>query len=504
MGVVAAVAATAFLAACGSGGNDGSDGGDKPKTGGTLTYLATNLGPSVDPVGAIQLNAANQSGYIFQAIYDVLLNPTNDGIQPGLALSAESGDAINWTLKLRPDIEFSDGTPFNAEAVKKTWERNDKPGTTGYTVMQNVASLTATDDLTLEIALKSPVAEFPRLIANNLNAVGSPTAFEQDPDGLPVGAGPFKIDKWVPDGELSLVRNDNYWDAPKPYLDRLVFKPVADSSQALTALATNDAQAMFALDFATLDKAKQANYTIETWQPTIGSCLLFNTSAAPLDDIRVREALVLALNAQGESDTIEQGLAVVPTTLFTEDSPYYNPDIALPEYDKERAQELIDEVVAETGEPVKVTLAATPGPTQAIAEYFQSQVMTDIEDLEIEITVPDRSTYIADIMAGKFQAFMYSVNSPDPDAYTAFSTKAGNMTRYDDPAFQQALDVARSSADLDERKAAYDTISQTLADAFLGNFYGRKAYSTVYDSTKVGGLKVVGQGAPDFSGAYLK
>lgn len=507
LGVCAAIAATALLSACGS--SEGSTNGDgDAKQGGTLTYMSSNLGPSIDPVGAIQLNGAAQSGYLFMAIYDALVIPTNDGYTPRLAESVESTDAIHWTMKLRPDVKFSDGTPFDAAAVKFTWERNDKAGTLGYNVMQNVASLTATDELTLEIVLKTPVSQFPRLIATNLNAIGSPTAFQKDPEGFattPVGAGPFKVEKWVPDGELSLVRNDGYWNAPLPYLDKLVFKPVPDANQAFTALSTGDADAMFAFTYDIKAKADQAGYVVESWKPTIGSCVLFNTSSKPLDDLRVRQALVLAMDAQGESDTLEGGLAEVPTTLFTEDSPFYNESIALPQFDQAKAQELIDEVVAETGEPVKVTIAATPGPTQSIAEYFQSQ-MTAIKGLEVSIEVPDRETYIADIAAGKFQVFMYSINTmdPDPDLYTTLGAAAGNMVRADNPELEEALMLGRTSLDPTERQAAYDKAQQIIADQALGKFYGRKDYMTVYNGDRVGGIEVVGQGAPLFDNAFVK
>jgi len=519
--VAAAAALSVVLAACGSGGGgvtDPTDGStqtdeptqsetaaDQPEHGGTLTYLASRLGVGVDPTAPPNLNPGNQSGYFFLAIYDYLVIETPDGYAPGLAESLESDDGINWTMKLKSGVEFSDGTPFDAEAVKYNWERHDEAGKTGFALMQQIESVTVVDDLTLDIVLKAPSAVFPALVAFRLNAIGSPTAFEEDPDGLPVGAGPFKIESWVPDGELVLVRNENYWNAPLPYLDKLVFLPVADTSQALAAVTTGDADGFYGTNYDISDRSEQAGLEVLHWVPTGGPNILFNTSAPPLDDVRVRQALVLAMNSQGFSDTIERGLSPVPTTIFSEESPFHNPAITLPEHDPAAAQALIDEVVAETGGPIKVEFATAPGPSATWAEYFQSQVMSDVENLEISIVVAEGSTYVSDIIAGKFQAFNYALNisDPEPNFADTFGVDGGNMVRYEDAEFQDAINVGKTSVDLEERKAAYDTIQQIMIDQALGKFFARSTKPSIHDPARVGGIEMVGLGAPLFHSAYI-
>ena len=140
-----------------------------------------------------------------------------------------------WTLKLRPNIKFTDGTPFDAAAVKFNWQRLQDPNQRALLAAKanQMQSMDVIDTTTLRITLKEKNAQFPNSVVL-MSFIGSPTAIQQRGNqfaGNPVGAGSFQFKSWVRNSALTLVRNPNYWNAPLPYLDQIVFKPVSEEQR---------------------------------------------------------------------------------------------------------------------------------------------------------------------------------------------------------------------------------------------------------------------------------
>ncbi|TCN46255.1 extracellular solute-binding protein (family 5) [Rhodococcus sp. SMB37] len=142
---------------------------------------------------------------------------------------------------------FTDGTPLDAAAVQFSWERLRDPalGSTAIRQVSQVATTEVLDETTLKVVLHDPNPSFPQgMPATSMNWIASPTALGNGRtafDEAPVGAGPFELTRWMRQGAIELERNPDYWDAPKPYLDAITIRAVADTNQRVNAITTGDA-----------------------------------------------------------------------------------------------------------------------------------------------------------------------------------------------------------------------------------------------------------------------
>src|SRR6266481_3928760 len=197
------------------------------KQGGTLTVGLELDIPGFDglKVGVYD-TAANIAASL---IFDTLVSLDNDGKpKPKLALSWSSSDDFRvWTFKLRPDVKFHDGTPFNAQAVAWNFARQKDPKNNCRCAfyIANILTVEAKDD---------PAVDLPAILTRpDQNAtIHSPTAMQTKGDDYnrnPVGTGPFVVKSWTAGDRMVVERNPNYWDKGKPYLDRVVLRPLPDS-----------------------------------------------------------------------------------------------------------------------------------------------------------------------------------------------------------------------------------------------------------------------------------
>src|SRR5258708_27623408 len=157
---------------------------------------------------------------------------------PGLARSWEhSADFKTWTFKLRPDVKFQDGSPFDAEAVAFNYQRQLDPNNHCRCAIyvSNIAKVEAPDPLTAVFQLKNPSPNFAPILAPSTvnNVIHSPKAIREMKEGYnrhPVGTGPFRLKSWQSGDRIVLERNPNYWSKERPYLDQIVVRPLPDNT----------------------------------------------------------------------------------------------------------------------------------------------------------------------------------------------------------------------------------------------------------------------------------
>ena len=215
-----------------------------PKWGGTLRYDTTLEVASWKPA---DLTLSGPGGDRGMFIYDTLLKLLPGGSVGPTWPTSRSDDGITWRMTLRDGIEFTDGTPLDAAAVvfNITEIMNPDNGSTLRRLVSDIKEMNILDSLTVEFVLGEPDGNFPEAFTTIPGMIASPTAYQADPDAFgqnPVGAGPFMVDSYVRDSTLRLVRNPNYWDQPKPYLDAVEFRILTDPltrAQAVTARETD-------------------------------------------------------------------------------------------------------------------------------------------------------------------------------------------------------------------------------------------------------------------------
>src|SRR5690606_2871444 len=219
--IAVAAGALLVLTGCTSGGSTNGGGGQdsditttawgaqvlergEPEMGGSITYGLQAVVESLDPAGS-----AVSGNLIMRSIYGVLFSYDGErNIVPDMAESIESDDnGLNWTLKLQPGFTFTDGNPYDAEAVTARFERTAAEGLRSRSAgdMRQIASMTATDATTLEITLKQPWTGFPNTLVGAFPGgpamVPSPAAVAEYGEALatnPVGAGPFMLESFQP------------------------------------------------------------------------------------------------------------------------------------------------------------------------------------------------------------------------------------------------------------------------------------------------------------------
>ncbi len=426
------------------------------------------------------------------ALYDPLMKRTEDGeVKPYLAESMEPNDDFTtWTLTLRPDVQFHDGTPLNGEALKVNFDEYlTAPGSNVASTLAEVTSLEVVDELTVEYRLAATNAAFPDILTQAPGWPFSPTAaaqFGEDAGSNPVGTGPFQFVSWQRDSRLTVEKNENYWQDGLPYLDEIVFRPIPDEDTRLASLESGDVQAMQTLRQSTIARARDVsgvdNY--EYLGNNAGGSLI-NTSRPPFDDVRVRQALAHAIDQEALIEILGgTGMTPPATQYFSPDSPYYSEEAeeAFPDFDPERAQELYDEYINDParsdGQPAGTDLSFTyncpPDPSlNELSQLYQS--FWGNLGMDVSLRAVEQAAHIQNAIARDYdvQCFRFS---EEADPYfildEAFTPGPLNFTVYQSPEIDTALETLRTTTDLDERKeavaAASLNISENVPNLFTG------------------------------------
>jgi peptide/nickel transport system substrate-binding protein len=467
--------------------SDVSEQGD-PVTGGSITVGLEAETNSWLPGSA---NYSNSGINVALAIYDPLFRRAVDGtIHPYLAESLEFDEALTtWTVTLRPGVVFHDGTPLNAQAIKTVFDEYiaaDGSNLAGQ--VADVASVEAVDELTVKYTLSAPNAAFGDVLAGAVGWPFSPTAAKaagEDAGSQPVGTGPFVFSEWQRDSKLVVTRNPDYWQEGLPYLDEIVFRPIPDEDTRIASLRSGDVDAVQSLRQSAIRQLRDIDGvdTYEFLGNNSGSAI-FNTTAPPLDDVRVRRALAYALDQEQLIEVLGgTGLTPAETQWFSEDSPWYSAEAAAawPTNDVEQAAALIDEYVNDparsdgqpVGAPVQLQFDCPPDPS--LIELSQLyQAFWGAAGVEVDLNQVEQATHVSQAMAGEFQAKCWRVGDQgDPyrtftDAFTGDSPL--NFTKFTDPRIDDALDVLRTTADTDTRRAAVEDISMVLAEEVPNTF----------------------------------
>jgi peptide/nickel transport system substrate-binding protein len=445
------------------------------------------------------------------ALFDVIVyEDTTGAISPQTAQSLTSTDATIWTLKLRPNITFTDGTPYDANAIKFNWQRildpaNASPNLGAASI---VKTLDAVDSLTLRITLTGPFGQFPRAIARNMAAVGSPKAIQANPTGFasnPVGAGPFVLKSWVRDSAMTMTRNPNYWDAPRPYLDQLVIRPLADTVQRTNSLLAGEAQMAIQANLAEGKRAADAGYSIPATILSGGATFEFNNTKPPFSDVRLRKAIAYSFNFSAYNAAVENNLNTPVTAMFTQGSPFYDPSLTLPTNSPQQAQALFDAIAADNGGKAteftiscSITSANRCQFLQAAIQAFKN-VKVNVESLAAAALVQKQNTKDYQMIVTAHQYV-----DPEPDLYASLlSTSASNISGFKDTNMDAALNAGRSSLDLNARIAAYKQVQQIFIDQVPWLYYASLPTETVY-APKVQDVQTIEDGVPLFARIWLK
>ena len=456
-----------------------------PKVGGSLTVgTEAEVTSGFDPFSSTW----DTTGLSYAAtIFDPLVIEALDGsFKPYLAQSVTpAADYSSWTIKARSGITFSDGESLNADALVLDFQQLVRSSLTGP-VLNDIADVKKVDDLSIQVTMKpkgacplcGPWTDFDAYLASQLGYVVAPRAIA-DPQRAshPIGTGPFIFKEWVPGDHFTATRNPHYWrkDAQGvqlPYLDQVRFKPIVDPQSRESSLlsgtiqltATTDAQAIADL------RAQKAIHLVEQSTGRVEvEFVMLNTSAPPLDDVRIRQALAMSLDRSRYNQVFNFGLVKSADGPFSDRSgftnapgyPAYNPAMARQLVQRYEADHHTNKVEFEFG---TTTAGRALQGNNLIADMW-SQV-----GINAHVVQTEQSQYILRAVQGRYNGDAWrSFGETDPglDAIwwasdTANEAGATNLARNNDRRIDADLADARASTDPAKRRADYEDVSARL------------------------------------------
>ena len=469
-------------------------------TGGTLVY-ATGYGePScLDP---------HVGGYWSQALLATqVLEPlfgrdTDGNILPWLAESGTpSDDGLHWDIVLHDGISFSDGTPFNAEAVKANIEHMQDPETgssTGRIAVKEIDSVDIVDDTHLTLNLSRPKSALLEVLSQHWAAMESPAGLERGKDANcqdPIGTGPFVYGEWTPQESIMLSRNNDYvttapeadHDGPA-YLDAIEWRFIPDAATRQAALVSGEVQ-MVDSPLPTDIMAAEAQGITHMNAPRAAASnrVELNMAQAPFDDIRVREAFIRSADPTPGIDTLFQGTAERSYSVMSSMEPFAYSDESLFTTDTDRANELLDEAGWKVGsdgirekDGKKLTVrfpVASNQSTQAEQSLFeQIQANTKKVGFDVQLNVTDLWGWYDNLFSYNYEAVSapYTTVGPDVLRITYHSDSRtpepsgyfANVSGMNDPEVDKLLDDALATTDEGERKDLYTKAQEKILSSY--------------------------------------
>ncbi|WP_444875213.1 ABC transporter substrate-binding protein [Mangrovibrevibacter kandeliae] len=340
---------------------------------GTLTVALASDAESWDPIDTFILDW----GRVGSNIYDGLIQRTPDlKLQPGLALSWEMlDDNTRIRFKLRPNVTFHDGEPFNADAVKYSFDRllgeegGKGPQQANYTAIKSVEVI---DDMTVDFHLGSPDPVLLTKLAGYGAMIVPPKYVEEHGEEYfnahPCGTGPFKFVEYTPKVSLTLEANPDYWDGA-PKVDKLVYRFIAEAATQVAELQSGGIDIATLVPISLLDTIKaDSNLTVESITGPNAVALRFNTKDGITKDPKVRKALIEAVDREAIIEQILQGNGK-PIASFQSSLSFGNdPDLKPIPYDPDAAQAALTEAGVAPGSKVELDFVGSDATFREVAQ----------------------------------------------------------------------------------------------------------------------------------------
>lgn len=445
-----------FLAACSP--NAASEDGEK-----NLIVATTGEANSLDP--------HNTTDTVSKEIYSVVTETLvmldeNGDIAPLLAKSWEqSDDGKSWTFQLEDGVLFHDGTEFNAEAVKASFERvtNKENKLARYPLLgPYLDKITTNGDHEVTFHLNSPVGPFLNILAfPSGNNIISPKSIEMGEEAIknkPIGTGPYKIKHWLPGSDTVFEANLDYWgDAPQ--VDLITFKSVPENASRVIMLETGEADIITDVPHSDTDRLNDNDgIKLETVPLNRTVYVGINNSVAPFDNELVRQALNYAVDKDALTNDLYEGRVIESTAAVSSLDPMYANAGSYP-YDIEKAKKILKEAGVEEGMKLRLVAAANLTRDHKAGEYVQSSLQQ--LGFDVELQVLELNNYLDTLDdPSKYELFLRGGSSQTNDANellqtTLFSTSDFNYAGYSNPKVDELLEEGAINSIVEERKNIY-------------------------------------------------
>ena len=458
-----------------------------PTNGGTLSIEV-----SADPVGldpAVTLD--NDSGYILATLYDGLTayGVGNTKVVPGLAKSwTITNGGKTYTFNLRQGVKFSDGTPFNAQAVAFWVDHMINPKNPDYYgnlkgaetfvpfTWGNVTGTKVLGPYTIQINMSKPNGEFLADLAMVWNGVTSPTMLKKYGTNSwqhPAGTGPFTFVRWVKGQYVQVKANPNYWGG-KPHLTGIFFKIIPDQATQLLSLKTGAIQILTDVAPSEIPTIKaDSGLTLIAKGGLDDNYVSLPVTTGPFKSLLVRQAVNYAVDKGAIDKSLYGGYAQVMNSPLPAVAFGYDPTIPAYQYNVQKAKQLM----AQAGYPNGFTFQMDVynnargynpigGPQLAVAiQSYLSKI-----GITLKLNVLDPATWLAGARSNSFNRMSlagWTGDNGDPDdmispLFNGNAFLTGNFSHYSNPTVNQLFAKALETSVPSQRAAMYKQIQRQI------------------------------------------
>ena len=427
---------------------------------------------------------------------------------PALGLSATpSTDGKSWTVALRKGVSFHDGSKFTSEAVAAHWNRilNPKNKFRNRYYIAPITSVEKINDHTVRFNLKNPWPAFKGAISWNRSytaLIPSPRAVSEDTQNdNPIGTGPFRFVEWKRSDYITVERNEKYWNNARPVADRIVFRILPDHQTRYAALKSGGLNLIYTDRGNHIQQAqKDSNLQVFVAEDNGAEIILMNHKSPPLDDLRVRKAILHAWDqAKYISISYKDSIPMVQNT--------YGGSIkcermSYPEYSPETAKKLIGEY----GKPVKIEYLHTNSLRGREAGQILQQLLKAV-GVETVLVPMDVGAIVKKVYEGSYQMSSWRIPSAPDQGPLLFrnyhSTSKANFSNYANPEMDAFLDGQRIETDPGIRRDFLCRIASKINNEAVTMFRGGRRYHFIADLNVIKPQMII-QGIPLFYSASTK
>ena len=405
---------------------------------------------------------------------------------PSLAKSWDvSPDAKVYSFQLRKGVKFHNGREMTAVDVKKNYDHfmDKKTRSPRRGNFRTIKLIEVVDKYTVRFHLSKPDAGFLVKIRPTIAFILAPESFETKPPH-PIATGPFQFVEWKPGQYVKLKKNKNYWKKDSkgnqlPFVDEIIMRPIIDATVRYTALRTGNVDWVWTLPFEqvpAIQKNPPKGITADIRGGARWFYLTLNFKKGPTKDIRVRQAIALALDKQALMDGITWGLASAETQPYFPGSKWYVKGFKdrYAKADVAKARQLLKEAGYPNGVTLN-TIVRNESVIMNLATLAQAQLKK--AGIKLKFEVMDRAAHRKRQSKSQFDVSPGHLTFvPDPDAlyYRFFqSEQRNNYGRYDNPEYDKIVTAANQILDFKKRKAMYlealILLNRDLPTLFLGH-----------------------------------